>query len=79
MSGCQEMIDLIGENNGPIVSRGHVEADGVCVPSDWEGYLEPHPEGADRGGYLPCFESSAGDVIFWDDTDCRWLPWNDED
>lgn len=37
------------------------------------GYLEEHPEGSDRGGYVPTVFSKDGQTAYYDETGCCWL------
>ena len=36
------------------------------LPCDDDLRLAEHPEGADRGGYLPTFTDDEGTVAYWD-------------
>lgn len=39
-----------------------------------EGYLDDHPEGADRGGYVPTlfFLGDNAENVYYDDCCCEW-------
>lgn len=38
-----------------------------------EGYVDPHPEGEDRGGYVVYWECD-GEIAHYDEHDGEWLP-----
>jgi hypothetical protein len=58
----------------PICKKGkitHLLRDGedssdVDLPEGIEGYLESHPEGKDRGGYVPWLDSGKARIYFFD-------------
>lgn len=38
------------------------------------GYVDAHPEGADRGGWVPFVHGQNGAVVTWSEGSCQWEP-----
>lgn len=61
----------------PDVNRGKVtlqDQDGnPLIPEvEGEGYVDPHPEGSDRGGYVPYWERN-GAQVYYDENGEGWV------
>jgi hypothetical protein len=62
----------------PVIEKGKIvhlvrepetpETEIVPLPEGVEGYLDEHPEGADRGGYLPTLKSGNAEIQYDDQT-----------
>lgn len=56
-----------------LYSHGDEEHE-LPLPEGWEGYLDAHPEGSDRGGYLPTVHGPGGSFMF-SEHDGEWFPY----
>lgn len=64
-----ELFEYV-EGCWPVVSRGQVvelesDEERKPLPEGVTGYVDAHPEGADRGGYVPFLETESGKLIFY--------------
>lgn len=58
---------------GKVVALENEDEERVPLPEGVEGYVDQHPEGADRGGYVPVLEiSETGKKVFYSDVACEW-------
>lgn len=58
------------------------DAEEKLVSEEWNGlldelqtyttYVDPHPAGADRAGYVLFAEDAQGDTAFYSETSCEW-------
>jgi len=61
----------------PEVHRGKVtlqDQNGNALNIEGEGYVDEHPEGSDRGGFVPYWERN-GSVVHYDENGLGWLIW----
>lgn len=77
MTKSRRLADKLNEAKAvPKVSGGEVKV--ACAdanpgePPQWfTGYVDDHPAGADRGGYVP-FVFHDGGAAFWHPAECFW-------
>lgn len=48
-----------------VVTLSREDGTKVLLPKDATAYLDEHPEGADRGGYVPYVELPNGSSVFF--------------
>ena len=74
----QELPDF-AKDGWPEICRGrvtHLTRDGkmAILPDGVIGYLDEHPEGADRGGHVPWLEDEeSGERIVHDQSEGEWV------
>jgi hypothetical protein len=44
----------------------------VPLPAGAEGYVDAHPEGSDRGGYVPWLEVPGASPVFYYEPEGEW-------
>ena len=70
MSRSKRLADKLNEAKAvPKVSGGEVKV--ACGDANLTGYVDDHPAGADRGGYVP-FVFHDGAAAFWHPAECFW-------
>jgi hypothetical protein len=63
-------VSLVVDNPRPVgrpATAAELEAVGFS-----HGHLDDHPEGADRGGYVPFVFDTEGEAAIWDIGDYKW-------
>jgi hypothetical protein len=70
----QKELLALAKKTWPVIEKGKVvhllrnpeteNEEIVPLPEGVEGYLEEHPEGADRGGYLPILTSGVAQIEY---------------
>jgi hypothetical protein len=69
----QELFELI-DGYWPVISKGRVvglenDEGEKPLPDGVVGYVDAHPEGSDRGGYVPFLETDGEQVYHYA---CKW-------
>lgn len=75
-----ELLDFL-KGLSPLAEKGRVSLvregeDGseepAPLPEGAAAYVDAHPEGADRGGYVPTVELPDGTCAYWSEPDGFW-------
>jgi hypothetical protein len=78
----QEELLAYVDGTTPVVVKGqvvhllredeNVDDQVVALPEGVEGWVEEHPEGSDRGGWVPVLVTESGEKLFFDELETGW-------
>ena len=66
---CEGTVYLVVEDENE--ERPATEEELAALKFD-RGFVDAHPEGADRGGYVPFVHGKDGAVAMYDEGACEW-------
>lgn len=69
-----ELLELL-QDVTPEVRGGKVILPDCSLPDGCEAYLDVHPDGHDRGGYVPYVKSPSGGLIYYEEDNDLHGPW----
>ena len=78
MESTEALLKFV-KGSRPVIKRGKVvrlrfkRKGKVSLPEGVKGYLDEHPDGSDRGGYVPWLYLSNGNGVYYDLTEGEWF------